>query len=121
MIAAEEGSLLRQVCEVMPHLVGAYSAVAITGSELVAFRDPHGVRPLVLGRLDDDGWCVASETCALDQIGAQFVRDVRPGEAVRLTRRAASRAGRRCRRRARALCVFEHIYFARPDIRDGRA
>jgi amidophosphoribosyltransferase len=114
MIAAEEGSLLRQVCEVMPHLVGAYSAVAITGSELVAFRDPHGVRPLVLGRLDDDGWCVASETCALDQIGAQFVRDVRPGEAVRLradgieSRQAMPSEGTR-------LCVFEHIYFARPD------
>jgi amidophosphoribosyltransferase len=114
MIAAEGGSLLRQVCEVMPHLVGAYSAVAITGSELVAFRDPHGVRPLVLGRLDDDGWCVASETCALDQIGAQFVRDVQPGEAVRLSaegvqsRQAMPSEGGR-------LCVFEHIYFARPD------
>jgi amidophosphoribosyltransferase len=94
--------------------VGAYSAVAITGSELVAFRDPHGVRPLVLGRFDDDGWCVASETCALDQIGAEFVRDVRPGEAVRLraegieSRQAMASEGTR-------LCVFEHIYFARPD------
>ena len=80
----------------------------------MAFRDPHGVRPLVLGRLDDDGWCVASETCALDQIGAQFVRDVRPGEAVRLSaegiesRQAMPSEGTR-------LCVFEHIYFARPD------
>ena len=85
MIAAEEGSLLAAVCNVMPRLVGAYSVVAMTSRELVAFRDPHGVRPLVLGRLDDDGWCVASETCALDQIGARFERDVRPGEAVRLT------------------------------------
>ena len=114
MIAAEPGSLLDQVCSVMPRLVGAYSAVAITGRELVAFRDPFGVRPLVLGRLDGDGWCVASETCAFDQIGAEFVRDVRPGEAVRLTvdglesRQAMASAGPR-------LCVFEHIYFARPD------
>jgi amidophosphoribosyltransferase len=114
MLAAEEGSLLRAACSVMPRLVGAYSVVAISGRELVAFRDPHGVRPLVVGRLDEDGWCVASETCALDQIGATFVRDVRPGEAVRLTvdgiesRQAmASQGGR--------LCIFEHIYFARPD------
>jgi amidophosphoribosyltransferase len=86
----------------------------MTGRELVAFRDAHGVRPLVIGRLDDDGWCVASETCALDQIGATFVRDVRPGEAVRLSaervesRQAIPSQGAR-------LCVFEHIYFARPD------
>jgi amidophosphoribosyltransferase len=114
MLAAEEGSLLRAASSVMPRLVGAYSVVAISGRELVAFRDPHGVRPLVVGRLDDDGWCVASETCALDQIGATFVRDVRPGEAVRLTvdgvesRQAMPSQGGR-------LCIFEHIYFARPD------
>jgi amidophosphoribosyltransferase len=114
MIAAEEGSLLRQVSEVMPHLVGAYSAVAITGRELVAFRDPFGVRPLVLGRLDDDGWCVASETCALDQIGAVFVRDVRPGEAVRLTAEGVE-SRQAMPSQGPQLCVFEHIYFARPD------
>jgi amidophosphoribosyltransferase len=78
------------------------------------------VRPLVVGRLDDDGWCVASETCALDQIGARYVRDVRPGEVVRLTvdgvesRQAMPSQGGR-------LCIFEHIYFARPDSEmDGR-
>jgi amidophosphoribosyltransferase len=120
MLAAEEGSLLRAACSVMPRLVGAYSVVAISGRELVAFRDPHGVRPLVVGRLDDDGWCVASETCALDQIGARYVRDVRPGEVVRLTvdgvesRQAMPSQGGR-------LCIFEHIYFARPDSEmDGR-
>jgi amidophosphoribosyltransferase len=114
MLAAEEGSLLAAACSVMPHLVGAYSVVAMSGRELVAFRDPHGVRPLVIGRVDDDGWCVASETCALDQIGAAFVRGVHPGEAVRLTaegvqsRQAMPSLGGK-------LCVFEHIYFARPD------
>lgn len=114
MIAAEEGSLLKAVCNVMPRLVGAYSVVAMTSRELVAFRDAHGVRPLVLGRLDEGGWCVASETCALDQIGARFERDVRPGEAIRVTaagvesRQALPSAGGQ-------LCVFEHIYFARPD------
>jgi amidophosphoribosyltransferase len=114
MLAAETGSLLRAVSQVMPRLVGAYSIVTLSGDELVAFRDPHGVRPLVIGRIDDDGWCVASETCALDQIGAEYVRDVRPGEAVRLTADGLESrqvlAGDSPRR-----CVFEQIYFARPD------
>lgn len=119
MLAAEEGSLLMAVSRVMPRLVGAYSIVTLSGDELVAFRDPHGVRPLVLGRLDD-GWCVASETCALDQIGAELVRDVRPGEAVRL-----SAAGLESRQVLAGdtpkRCVFEQIYFARPDSQmDGK-
>jgi amidophosphoribosyltransferase len=114
LLAEEPGSLLDAVCAVMPRLVGAYSVVALASDgELVAFRDPHGVRPLVVGRLDA-GYCVASETCALDQIGATLVRDVRPGEAVRITvdgvesRQALRAEGPR-------LCVFETIYFARPD------
>ncbi len=120
LLADEPGSLLAAACAVMPRLVGAYSVVAMSGRELVAFRDPRGVRPLVLGRLDDDGWCVASETCALDQIGARFEREVRPGEAVRVradrveSRQAVASEGPR-------LCVFEHIYFARPDsVMDGQ-
>ncbi len=120
MLAAEEGSLLRAVSRVMPRLVGAYSIVTISGGELVAFRDAHGVRPLVIGRLDDDGWCVASETCALDQIGAELVRDVRPGEAVRLSADGIESRqvlqGDQPKR-----CVFEQIYFARPDSQmDGQ-
>ena len=114
MLAIEEGSLLAAACSVMPHLVGAYSVVAMSGSELVAFRDPHGVRPLVIGKVDDDGWCVASETCALDQIGAAFVRDVNPGEAVRLTAEGV-RSRQAMPSKGGRLCVFEHIYFARPD------
>lgn len=120
LLADEPGSLLAAACAVMPRLVGAYSVVAMSGRELVAFRDPRGVRPLVLGRLDDDGWCVASETCALDQIGARFEREVRPGEAVRVradrveSRQAVASEGPK-------LCVFEHIYFARPDsVMDGQ-
>ncbi|MCB0880947.1 MAG: amidophosphoribosyltransferase [Thermoleophilia bacterium] len=113
VLAAQEGSLLDAACAVMPHLVGAYSVVCLTETETVAFRDPHGVRPLVIGRLED-GWCVASETCALDQIGAAFEREVRPGEAVRITAtgvesRQALPPG------ASRMCVFENIYFARPD------
>ena len=122
MIAAEEGSLLR----------GRLRRHAAPGGRLLGRRHhpagsswpsatPHGVRPLVLGRLDDDGWCVASETCALDQIGARYVRDVRPGEAVRLDRRRASSSRQALPSAGGRLCVFEHIYFARPDSQmDGR-
>lgn len=120
LVARAPGSLLDAVCAVMPRLQGAYSVVALTDTELVAFRDPHGVRPLVLGRLADEGWCVASETCALDQVGATLVREVRPGEAVRLTaERPESRQA--LPPAASRLCSFESIYFARPDsILGGR-
>jgi amidophosphoribosyltransferase len=88
--------------------------VARSDSELIAFRDPHGVRPLVLGRLGEEGWCVASETCALDQVGATLVREVRPGEVIRLTReRTESRQA--VPAATSRLCSFESIYFARPD------
>ncbi|MDX6646691.1 MAG: amidophosphoribosyltransferase, partial [Miltoncostaeaceae bacterium] len=83
LLASAPASLLDAVCAIMGRLVGAFSVVALADDgELVAFRDAHGVRPLVIGRLEDGrrgGWCVASETCALDQIGAKYVRDVRPG------------------------------------------
>ena len=119
LLSYEPGSLLDAVCNVMPLLQGAYSIVALTEHELVAFRDPNGVRPLVIGRLDG-GFVVASETCALDQVGAEFDREVMAGEAVRITR-----DGMESRQALppvrRALCIFEAIYFARPDsILDGQ-
>ncbi|MEW6582081.1 MAG: amidophosphoribosyltransferase [Actinomycetota bacterium] len=120
LIADEPGTLLDAVTAVMPRLVGAYSVVALTSDgELVAFRDPHGVRPLVLGRVDG-GHCVASETCALDQIGAALLREVTPGEAVRID--ADGVTGHQVMPAAGArLCIFESIYFARPDsLLDGR-
>ncbi len=103
--------------DVMGRVEGAYSTVVMTKDRVVAFRDPAGVRPLSLGMLEDC-YCVASETCAFDIIGARFLRDVQPGEIVSLTpdgvqTRLAGGADRR------ALCVFEHIYFARPDSRLG--
>ncbi|MCU0306990.1 MAG: amidophosphoribosyltransferase [Thermoleophilia bacterium] len=118
MLAREESTLLDAACRVMPRLLGAYSVVCLSETEMVAFRDAHGVRPLCIGWLEG-GWCVASETCALDQIGAEFVREVRPGEAVRITEDGVeSRQALPPARRA--LCVFETIYFARPDSRiDG--
>jgi amidophosphoribosyltransferase len=86
---------------------------------VVAFRDPHGVRPLALGKLGDR-WCVASESCAFDIIGAEYVREVNPGEAISLTAEGLESAQVMPTERV-AHCVFEHIYFSRPDSRlEGR-
>jgi amidophosphoribosyltransferase len=115
------------IAEVLPRLKGAFSTVVMTKDRVVAFRDPHGLRPLSLGTLESDPphpedldgeirYCVASESCAFDIIGAKFLRDVEPGEVVTLSDEGCSskqvvEGGRK------ALCVFEYIYFARPDSR----
>jgi len=110
------------VADVVPRLKGAFSTVVMTEEAVVAFRDPQGLRPLALGMLErrDGGasYCVASESCAFDLIGATYLRDVQPGEMVTLTdggfrSRIVAQAPRE------ALCVFEYIYFARPDSRMG--
>jgi amidophosphoribosyltransferase len=112
------------IADVLPRLRGAFSIVAMTKDRVVAFRDPHGLRPLAIGILepgpDEQGaavrYCVASESCAFDIIGARYLRDVEPGELVTLgadglQSRMVAGGGRR------AFCVFEYIYFARPDSR----
>src|SRR4051794_9239977 len=101
--------------DVMGRLEGAYSTVVMCKDRVVAFRDPLGLRPLSLGMIGDH-YCVASETCAFDIIGARFLRDVQPGEVVTLTP-AGIQTRQAVPSRRRALCVFEHIYFARPDSR----
>jgi amidophosphoribosyltransferase len=92
---------------------GAYSLVAISQHEVIGVRDPLGVRPLVLGRLGE-AWILASETCALDIIGAEFERDVEPGEIV-IIGASGLRSLMPFEHREGRFCVFEHIYFARPD------
>jgi amidophosphoribosyltransferase len=112
------------IADVLPRLRGAFSIVTMTKDRVVAFRDPHGLRPLAIGVLEPgpdepDGekrYCVASESCAFDIIGARYLRDVEPGELVTLgaeglQSRMVAGGGRR------AFCVFEYIYFARPDSR----
>ncbi len=116
-LAREEGSLAEAVARTMERLEGAYSVVAVADDTLVAFRDPHGIRPLELGRIGDD-WVVASETCALDLIGAERVREVAPGEVVWVDDDGLRSAQALPQGRG-ALCVFEHVYFARPDSRLG--
>lgn len=111
---------------------GGYAMTLINEQALYAFRDPHGIRPLVLGRLTDDGldqadlktaggWVVASETCALDIVGAEYVRDIRPGEILRISADGlVSEQG--VPAEPAANCVFEQVYFARPDsIMDGKS
>ncbi len=102
-----------RISHLMNRLVGAYSLTVLSKDTLIGIRDPLGVRPLCVGRLDD-GWALASESCALDHIGAAYVRDIEPGEAVAIDddglRTIREPSGGR-----RASCVFENIYFARPD------
>jgi amidophosphoribosyltransferase len=109
------------VADVLPRLKGAFSTVVMTDEAVVAFRDPHGLRPLVLGVIDNPhggpgAYCVASESCAFDLIGARLLREVRPGEVVTLVpggfRSRDVMPGQR-----HAFCMFEYIYFARPDSR----
>jgi amidophosphoribosyltransferase len=103
------------VADALPRLKGAFSTVVLTHEGVVAFRDPHGLRPLSLGRLGDN-WCVASESCAFDIIGGTWERDVEPGEVVTLVE-GDVRSRRVVEGERKAFCVFEHIYFARPDSR----
>ncbi|MHA6323476.1 amidophosphoribosyltransferase [Roseivivax sp. CAU 1753] len=93
---------------------GAFSVVAMTRTKLIGVRDPLGVRPLVLGRIGD-GWALASETCALDIIGAEYVREIDPGEMVVITEKDGVQSHRPFRPRKPRFCIFEHVYFSRPD------
>jgi amidophosphoribosyltransferase len=109
----------------LPRFEGAFCLVLLTPDALYAVRDPLGIRPLCLGRLEGGGWVVASESCALDTIGATFIREIEPGELLRIDgsgihteQIVATAIGTEPKR---AACSFEHIYFARPDsIVDGR-
>jgi amidophosphoribosyltransferase len=117
LLAGDPAPLPEAVAQTMSRLEGAYSVVAIADETLVAFRDPHGIRPLELGRIGED-WVVASETCALDLVGADWERSVRPGEVVWVDADGLHSAQALPERRG-ALCIFEHVYFARPDSRLG--
>jgi len=93
---------------------GAYSLAIMTENELIGVRDPYGFRPLCIGKLGD-AWVLASETCALDLIHAKFVRDVEPGEIVAINERSFTSVHAFPEHERRAFCIFEYVYFARPD------
>jgi len=102
----------------MHRLQGAYSLTLLTNHSLYGVRDPFGVRPLCLGSIDG-GWVIASESCALDHIGATFIREIEPGEVVSITENGVESYREEVGRKA--LCIFEFIYFARPDsVINGR-
>ncbi|MGH9775641.1 MAG: amidophosphoribosyltransferase [Candidatus Acidiferrales bacterium] len=106
-------SLATALSEALNQVEGAYSLLVLTREELYAVRDPRGFRPLNLGVLGD-AWVVASETCAFDLIGAAYVREVEPGEMVRISK-AGLESIRFAPEKEHQYCIFEHVYFARPD------
>jgi amidophosphoribosyltransferase len=112
IISSTERNLVDKIKYSMRRLQGAYSLVILTKDKLIGVRDPMGVRPLCLGTIDG-GWVIASESCAFGHIGAQFIREIEPGEIVVINKngvRSFTENGPR-----KALCIFEYIYFARPD------
>jgi amidophosphoribosyltransferase len=138
---ADGADWLERLRVTLPRLSGAFCLTLLTRDALYAVRDPLGIRPLCLGRLEGGGWVIASESCALDTIGAQFIREIDPGELLRIDHRGvhterfttapdATAGGARVGASAtlplagfpqRAACSFEHIYFARPDsVIDGK-
>ena len=111
---SQKETMEERIMESMNRIGGAYSLVLMTKDKLYGARDPYGFRPLCIGRTDGGGWVLASETCALDAIGATFVRDVQPGEFVEITEQGVkSRIFATVDRKQ--ICSFEYIYFARPD------
>jgi len=113
LILASPGQNWEKKIEYAMHrLQGAYSLVILTEDKLIGVRDSLGVRPLCLGTIDN-GWSIASESCALDHIGAQFVREVEPGEIVIIDSQEMKSFKKKNVKKA--LCIFEYIYFARPD------
>ena len=110
-------TVVDRLIDALKQVVGAYSLVALSNAALMGVRDPLGVRPLILGRIGNEGtggWVLASETCALDIVGAEFIRDVEPGEIVVINDKGVHSIKPFGASKSR-FCVFEYIYFARPD------
>ena len=113
-------SIEEAVDRAMDKLQGAYSLVIMSATKLMAVRDPRGFRPLCYGQTSDGAYVVASESCALDAVGASLIRDVEPGEILVFDGEGVRSIRTHCQRAERTMCVFEYIYFARPDsVIDG--
>ena len=114
-----DGDIVKGVLAACERIRGSYALVVMTADKLIAVRDPYGVRPLVLGKNIDDT-VVASETCALDAVGASYVRDVKPGEVVVIDSQGEHSHFLNTKGKTPAACIFEYVYFARPDsVIDG--
>ena len=108
------GSIEEAIEKTMDVIKGAYSCVLMSATKLIAFRDPNGFRPLCLGITRTNGYVIASESCAIDAIGATFIRDILPGEIIVISKDGLRSITTHIRKK-KSLCVFEYIYFARPD------
>ena len=119
-VTSSTHSLRDGIRKAMKMMRGAYAMVLSSPDSLYAFRDPNGIRPLVLGKLPDNrGWVVSSETCGLDIVGAEYVRKFAPGEIIRINSEGIS-SQIAVEPERRASCLFEYVYFARPDsVMDG--
>lgn len=113
-------SIEEAIGKAMGTIKGAYSLVIMSPSKLIAVRDPNGFRPLCYGTTEDGGYVIASESAALDAVGATLVRDVRPGEIIVFSKDGVKSITDHCNDAKQSVCVFEYIYFARPDsVIDG--
>ena len=108
-------SIEQAVNRAMDHLDGAYSLAVMSPTKLIAARDPHGFRPLCYGVRDDGSYIVASESCAIEAVGGKFVRDILPGEVIVFSGKGVQSITDHCGKKPHSICVFEYIYFARPD------
>ena len=108
-------SVEEAVSRAMNTLEGAYSLVIMSPQKLICARDPHGFRPLCFGRTADGTYVIASESCALKAVGARFIRDVDPGEIIVFQKTGIRSRREHCLRKDRRICIFEYVYFARPD------
>ena len=113
-------SIEEAVSNAMYSLEGAYSLILMSATKMIAVRDPYGFRPLCYGQMSDGAYVIASESCALTAVGAEFVRDVLPGEILVFSESGVESRKEHCDRQKRKTCIFEYIYFARPDsVIDG--
>ncbi len=113
-------SIEEAVSKAMNSLEGAYSLILMSSTKMIAARDPYGFRPLCYGQTSDGAYVIASESCALTAVGAEFVRDVLPGEILVFSESGVESRKEHCDKQKRKICIFEYIYFARPDsVIDG--
>lgn len=112
--ATDDDTIVKKVATALGKVRGAYSLVTMTYNRLIAVRDPSGVRPLMLGKVKD-AYVVASETCAFDLIGAEFIREIEPGEILEITKDGQLNSSCLLQKSDPAFCVFEFVYFSRPD------
>lgn len=113
-------SIEEAVSKAMYALKGAYSLLLMSSAKMIAARDPYGFRPLCYGQMSDGAYVIASESCALTAVGAEFKRDVLPGEILVFSENGIESRTEHCNKQRRKTCIFEYIYFARPDsVMDG--